>query len=367
MNLDSSKLLSRRISFKSAILLFLLICYVAFTFAVFFESVVPSLDRGTTSEDFAVDSTVYIYMADSLREGRNDPWVLGSLLFFPNTTWTPVFISLILHSALLVMLANYAMFIFAVTLLKRAFPISLGTFVGLLLLNPTTTTSLLCVNKEIIDLVVFSIFLYARGKRNRGLLLIALALALMNRYETCIVMIVFLFAMSRLNPLREKRWMTLFLLVGLLNFAMPLLGSQVLEKRFEEAEYAGVIRALDMLQLHYLYFIAVIPKVADNLFGQLPNPQVWKSPSSWLYINFFNNISYAILLLVNLMKRRLTLRSDFIYFGAIGSVLIAQSLVVQPRYFYFVYILLCLEAAQKKSRSSSLAPSPIRQPELQHA
>ena len=354
-------------NFKSPILLFLLICYVAFTFTIFFESVVPSLNRGTTSEDFAVDSTVYIYMADSLREGRNEPWVLGSLAFFPNTTWTPVFISLIFNSAFLVMVANYAMFIFAGSLLKRAFPISLGTFVGLLLLNPTTTTSLLCVNKEIIDLVAFSLFLYARRRRNRGLLLLALSLALINRYETCIVMLVFLFAKSRLNPLKEKRWTTLLLLVGLLNFVMPLFAGQILEKRFEEAAYAGVIRTLDLWQLHYLYFLAVIPKIADNLFGQLPNPQVWTAPSSWLYINFFNNVAYAILLLVNLTKRRLTLQSDFIYFSAIGAVLVAQSLVVQPRYFYFVYILLCLQAAQRKRFSPSAALSADSRLEFRHA
>jgi hypothetical protein len=103
------------------------------------------------------------------------------------------------------------------------------------------------------------------------------------------------------------------------------------------------------------------------LFGQLPNPQVWKTPSSWLFINFFNNAAAAILILINMAKGRFTLRSDFIYLGAFGSVLLAQSLVVQPRYFYFVYILLCLEAAEKKSRSPLLARSPIRQPELQHA
>jgi hypothetical protein len=367
VNLDLAKLLSRRMSLKSVILLFLFVVYVAFTFMIFFESVVPSLDRGTTSDDFAVDSTIYIYMADSLREGQYDPWVMDSLARFPNTTWTPVFISLICKSALLVMVANYALFIFSVSLLKRGFPISLGAFVGLLLLNPTTTTSLLCVNKEVLDLLVFSLFLYAQKKGKRGLLLFALTVALINRYETCIIIVCYLIAESRLNPWRERRFLTLLLLVGALNFVMPLVGSETLAKRFEEAESAGVIRALDMLQLHYLYFVAVIPKIADNLFGQLPNPQVWKTPSSWLYLNFFNNIAAAILILINIVKRRFTLRSDFIYLGAFGSILLAQALVVQPRYFYFVYVLLCLEAARKKDCSPSMTFSRIWQPELQHA
>jgi hypothetical protein len=366
MTVDVLRVLKMRMGVGSWILVVLLIAYFAFTFVIFFQAVIPSYEDGTTSWTFAVDSTVYVYMADSIREGRNEPWVLGAFASFPNTVMTPVAIALVLNSAFLVMLANYAVLAISVLLFRLTFSISTIAFLVLLLLNPTTTTSILCVNKEILDLFVISLFLFARVKRFRLLLLVALVLALVNRWETCAIMITYLIAESRLNPWRERRGLTLLLLVGALNF-VPIVGAEVLAKRFEEAEYAGVIRVLDILQLHYLYFIAVIPKIADNLFGQLPNPQVWKTPSSWLFINFFNNAAAAILILINMAKGRFTLRSDFIYLGAFGSVLLAQSLVVQPRYFYFVYILLCLEAAEKKSRSPLLARSPIRQPELQHA
>jgi hypothetical protein len=366
MTVDVCRILKTRMGIGSWILIVLMLAYFAFTFVIFFQAVIPSYENDTTSGTFAVDSTTYVYMADSLREGRNEPWVLGAFATFPNTVTTPVAIAFFLKSAFLVMLLNYAILAISVFLLKRSFSIATVEFLALLLLNPTTTTSILCVNKEILDLLVFSLFMFARVKRYRMLLLAALVLALINRWETCIIIVCYLIAESRLNPWRERRGLTLLLLVGMLNF-MPIVGAEVLAKRFAEAEYAGVIRALDMLQLHYLYFLAVIPKIADNLFGQLPNPQVWKTPSSWLFINFFNNIAAAILILINITKRRFTLRSDFIYLGAFGSILLAQALVVQPRYFYFVYILLCLEAARKKDGSPSMTFSRIRQPELQHA
>lgn len=199
------------------------------------------------------------------------------------------------------------------------------------------------------------------------MLAIALQIALLNRYEICVVMLLYLFVESRFNPIRRRRWLVLVMMVGALNFIMPIVGAQQLAYRFEEAQYAGVIRALDLPQLRYLYFVAVIPKIADNLFGQIPNPAVWRMPSSWLYINFFNSLSYVVLIAVNAMKRRLTLRSDLIYLGVAGSVMIAQSLVVQPRYFYFLCVLLCLRAAEKSFGAAKVDNVAVASPRLQHA
>lgn len=247
------------------------------------------------------------------------------------------------------MLANYAFFAISMVLLKKSSSFSLGLFIPLMLLNPVTTTSLLCINKEILDLFSMSLFLYSRARRHNVLLLAALGLALFNRYEICVVMLVFLIAGSRLNPWKEKRFVTLFMLVVALNFVMPFLGGEMLAKRFEEAQDGRFIAPLDLLQIHYLYILVVIPKIAINLFGELLNPFVWKELNSWTYIMFFNNFSYVVLLLIAAKKRLLRLRNDFIYFGALGAVLVAQSVVVQPRYFYFLYILLCLEIAKKKA------------------
>ena len=345
MALDQVKILSRPTRIRSAIMAVVLVAYLAFIFVIFFQAVIPSYTNGTTSEAFSVDSTLYVAFADVIRAGRFDPWVAASMAHFPNTLWVPVLLSFVLNSAFLVMLVNVAAAVLSICLLKRGYAVSLTVFLPLLLMNPTTTTSLLCVNKEIFDLLNLSMFLYGRAKRIRWPIVIALGIALLNRWETCLVMLVFLFIESRLNPWKDRRWTFLIILLLLLNFAMPLWGANTLAKRFEETESGNTIAVLDGLQMHYLYVIAVIPKIADNLFGQILNKEVWEVGSSWLFINFFNNIASALLLFIAFGKRLLTLQNDFVYFAAVGAIFMAQSLAVQPRYFYLIYVLICLQVA----------------------
>ena len=343
MLLDPAKILTRPIRIRSAVLFVVLAAYVATTFYIFFAAVVPSFAEETTSDEFAVDSTLYSYFADSLREQRNEPWVIASMAHFPNTLWMPVFLYLLLNSAFLIMLANFAVFIVSIWLLKQSYGISLSAFLPLLLINPTTTTSLLCVNKEVFDLLTISLFLFARVRQHRWLMFVALALALLNRWEVCFVLFVFLLVESPLNPWSNRRAVTVIMFVMVLNFAMPFWAGEILAGRFEEANSGNTIAVLDGLQMHYLYIVAVIPKIAENLFGFLLNRDVWKVGSSWLLINFFNNAAFAILIVTALLRKALTLRNNLIYLGAVGAVVMAQSLAVQPRYFYFIYVLVCLQ------------------------
>jgi hypothetical protein len=367
MTFYPANVLATRFRTRSFLVLMVLVIWVAATLVIFFKVVIPSFERGNTSETFAVDSTVYTYFADSLREGRYDPWVISSLAIFPNTLWAPVLIALILNSALLIMLLNYTLFVVSVLLYKRSYSISPSVFVLLLLLNPTTTTSILCVNKEILDFFSLSLFLYSRKEHRYILLLCALGIAFLNRYEISVVMLVYAIAESRLNPWREKRIVTLLSLIGLLNFVMPLWGARTLSHRFEEAQSAGLVKVLDLMQMHYLYALAVFPKIAEDMYGFLTNLSVWADPSSWLFIMFFNNLATAVLTVIIVKKRQLTLRNDFIYFAALGAVVVAQAQIVQPRYFYFVYVLLCLQVASQNSSVPSLSFSSGSHKEIVHA
>jgi hypothetical protein len=367
MTFDSIKSLSVRMRIESWILLMLIIAYVAFTFVIFYQAVIPSYEDGTTSWTFAVDSSVYVDIADSVREGRVEPWMLDALTTFPNTVMTPVAIAFILHSPLLEMIANYAVFTVSLVLLKRSYSISLVAFAGLLLLNPTTTTSLLCVNKEILDLFVLSLFLYSRAKGHRFLVFLALCFSLVNRWETCTIMAVFVLVQSRFNPLRRRRWATLSLLLLALNFVMPFWVGVMLSKRFEEAQFANLIALLDKLQMNYLYALVFVPKLFENLFAFLYIGTWWSQRSSWLYIMYFNNLANLILIVTLAIKRRLTIRNDLMFLAAIDSVIVAQSMAVQPRYFYSVYILLCLQATLKGDRIWCGIRLPDAQLEILHA
>lgn len=349
MSLNPAKTLTKPIRFRSAIVAELLVLYVGVTFIIFFYLVIPSFAVGTTGQMFYVDSTLYVNFANSLREGFRNPWVLASLAHFPNTLWTPVFISYVLPDPLYVMLLNYGAFVVSVLLLSRSYRISLLVFLPLLLMNPTSTTSILCVNKEVLDLLAISMFLYARVRRNRWVLFLALGLAFLNRWEVCAVMITFLAFNSRVNPLRQHRLTMLILLVLCLSIVMPVFAGKMLAGRFEEAQSGNIIVVLDHLQMHYLYAIAIIPKVAENLFGEIVSRVQWESGSSGAYIIIFNNVSTAILLWIAARKKLLTLQNDLVYLSAIGAVIVAQALVIQPRYFYFLYAVICLQVARRRS------------------
>jgi hypothetical protein len=93
------------------------------------------------------------------------------------------------------------------------------------------------------------------------------------------------------------------------------------------------------------------PKIVENLFGELVNVfnlQTFYSFSDFAnsYIVFFNNLATAVVLVILARRNRFTLQSDFVYFSTMAWIIMAISLVIQPRYFYFAYVLLCLQAAQ---------------------
>jgi len=276
MAVDPLKILSTRFRVRSLVLFSLLLVYIGFSLFLFFQWIGPSLD-GRTDQHIAADSATYIYFADSLREGREDPFVIAALSTFPNNLWLPVLVALALKSPLAVVLANYTMFFLALILWKKCYSFSLGVFVALLLLNATTTISLLSVNKEIVDLLAVSIFFFAWRKRRHGVLLLALMLALINRSEVCLVMILFLLAQSKLNPFHRRRVITIAVLITGLSLMLPLAVSNTLSQRFEEASSAQTVALLDSLEMHYLYGVAVIPKIAENLFGELLNVSKWKT------------------------------------------------------------------------------------------
>ena len=369
---DPLKILTKRIRVRSLILFVLMIGYICFSLLLFFQWVAPSLD-GRTDQHIAADSSTYMGFADSLREGRADPYMISAVFSFPSTLVCPVLLALALKSALAMVVASYTMFFLAVVLLKKSFSFSTEVFVGLLLLNATTTISLISVNKEIVDLLAISIFFFARRRHGNGVLLLALLLALFNRYEVCMVMVLYLFAESRLNPLRQRRVATLVVLIVLLSVTLPLLASGNLSTRFEEAKEGHMVAWLDSLEMHYMYGFAVIPKVAENLFGELLNVSKLGayfdfSDIANTYIVLFNNLASAVVVAILVWKRSFTVRKDLVYFAMIGWIIMAVALVIQPRYFYFAYVLLCLQAAQREGRrakeASLFAGRPTRDQEV---
>lgn len=350
MNLMKFLIARRRLGWWG--LAILAIAYALACILVFIYWVNPSLD-GHTDQRIAADSSTYLYMADVLRDGRNDPFVLNALASFPNTLWMPVFVAFLLKSTVLIALVNSFLFLISIWLFKLSSKFNVGLFVTLLLINPTTMISLLSVNKEIIDLFVVALFCYSLAFKQNWALCTALIVALINRYEICLSMTLFLLIRSKLNPLRRRRLLTLFGLAILISICLPLFAGHTLAVRFEEASGGGAIAFLDSLEMHYLYIIAAIPKVLEGMFGELLNVSHWMQYSTDdlanSYILFFNNVATLLVIAILMRKRNLTISSDLIYFALMSSMIMSISLVIQPRYFYYCFVLFCLQAAHHRT------------------
>jgi hypothetical protein len=334
----------------------MLAVYLAIVVLLFVYWVQPSL-VGENNRHITADSVTYLYFADALRTGHVDAYVAGSLYTFPNTLWGAVLLALLLPNTFNAMLFHLGIFCFALWLFSKAVDIDPAFFLLLLALNPTTTISLMAVNKELLDLLSLSIFLYYLRSRSLALLALALLISIVSRFETCVTMTVFLFLRSRLNPLRGQRLRSLLaycVIVDILVAIVLRLPSQAI--RLEEAELTatysgGTSLFLNGLEQHFLYVLVVIPKLLENLFGEVLNVSHWfafnmQEPAT-TFIVFGNNLANVVIISLLLFQRRLTLRSSVIYYASLIAITMSISVVIQPRYFYGFYVLLCLEAARR--------------------
>ena len=345
--------IENRRPFSFWVLMLAMAVYLAICAMVFVQWVNPSLD-GRTDQHIAADSIRYLYMADVVRGDYADPWVWVNLASFPNTLWMPVLIATLLKSTVLMAIANFALFGASIALFRRSANINVGVFLFFLLLNPTTTVSLLSVNKEIVDLFLTALFCYFLTTRRKWAIISALLIAVINRYEVGVALVAFLWIRSRFNPLRGRRVLSLVVVVLLLSILLPITASESMNSRFREASSTvtttGLVAFLDQLQMRYLFALVVIPKALENMFGELLNVPGWARYTlqdlANSYILFFNNLATATVLLFLAWKRSLKISNDWIYLALTIIVFMSISLVTQPRYFYLCYVLFCFRAAQ---------------------
>lgn len=362
MKLSGCNRLFRPIELSKIALVLGLGLYVLFSLVLFFAVIDPSLN-GETQNHITADSSRYMYFADSLREGRNEPWVLLAMSSFPNTFWVPVLLALLINSTALIVVLNYAIFFCAIWLFTRAVKVRIGILLALLLVNATTLISLLSVNKEIIDLLAIALFCYWLSKGKKLALVLALLIAILSRYEVFLATMLFMFLRSAMNPLRRHRLGSLIGVCAVISILFPIISSTpTIANRIDEAvataQSGGILITLDNMQLHYLFIVAAIPKITDNLFSALIDVGRWSTYSmedaANTYILFLNNLATLYVLFVLVWMRRLNVRREWLYLAATIAIIMSISPVVQPRYFYSCYVLFCIEAARKREPSEKI-------------
>ena len=124
-----------------------------------------------------------------------------------------------------------------------------------------------------------------------------------------------------------------------------------LDEALVGATSGGLLLLLDNLQMHYLFFLALIPKVLDNLFSELVNIPHWPSYSLEDPANTFfllgNNLANVAVLGVLLLRNRFKLRNNLVFYACVSAMLMSTALIIQPRYFYGAYVVLCVECARR--------------------
>jgi hypothetical protein len=317
----------------------------------------PSL-MGESPLRIGADSLTYIELAN-----RFD--VFTSLIVVDGNYLGPVLLLRILdfnHSLILAL--NYSLFLLALYIVLKNYRFSHALFLILLLLNPMLLPSLLTINKEILGMFTVTLFAwYLNGRRHPLALIAIVAVSLLVRWEQALAIITFSFLVSRFNPFREHRKVTLAILIGVITIAYPVFYSGfVLEygKSSQELIAAStrdpLLSLLNDLQNHFLFPLALVPKMLSNLFGPIPGIQFFRHSLSWFDFNDIfgtfvvpgHQLSILVVSLLLFIRGALRPRNwtENTYFIVFYVIFFSVIPVIQARYIFPVYMLLCLEAAR---------------------
>jgi hypothetical protein len=338
------------------VVLGLFIVYLVVSYFIFFEAIAP-VANFSLQPTIEADSSTY-WTASGVRTinfaDREDmhPDAFTNL-------FGPVLQAEALRTDLNVTLFNTLLFIACLVVLKDAPEFDRATFLLLMMANPYLITSLITLNKEIFALsgvVMFIRYLRARSFRVWWLAL-ALGLSLFARWQQVFVMLLYIFFESRISPWRGRpRWGVAITLLaftigyGLVYRLVPWFFAALLA----QAEAGHTILILDNIQAQFGFPLVAIPKILMNCMGRFITPAYFMHDyfledfTNWRdqIITPMHTLSLTVLLLGMFFGRKLRLKHAPVYLLALYLLMTAINPMVQPRYEYAAYVLLCLEASR---------------------
>ena len=264
----------------------------------------------------------------------------------------PYLIATVMQSNFGIMLLNYSLFFVSLHYLFKLKNINAKVLMVLLLINPITAVSIMTLNKEMIVLLAASLFAYYLEARSKFLLLVLLAVSVLARWEQAACVLIFLVLASWLNPLKRRRWTTLAFIMFGITLAYPQMSAFVNATFMSDAEIkGGLMPSLFWLQEHYLFALALIPKLLMNAIGNFVTMFFIKN-WNWSdlqnsFVGPFSGLLMIAAAIAVMKSKRLTLRNDLIYYAAMSTVILAASPLLQPRYLYPIYIVCCVELARR--------------------
>lgn len=340
-----------------------LLAYLAVALVVFLVLVRPSLE-GTTGLRVTADSDLYLSLVSAVVAYPGRLVSVGANYLGPF-----VILRLAKANHLNVALINCGLFLLSYRVLVRNFDLDRRKFVALLAINPILGISLLSINKEILAFASAAFMAAYLLSGRRWQLATALGLSILARWQMTLVLVALLVVRSRLNPFRRYRAVTLALMVGLVSVLYPpvlrVFLAPALESQFTASQLvstAGLTGLFASVQDHYGYFLVVVPKLILSYFGNLLRiVDFIVRPDRIDYSDLYNNfvvlghqLCMMLVFGLALRKGKLRLASDNIYFLAVYSIILGISVLISYRYFFPLYLLVCLELCR---RPASAPPS----------
>jgi len=279
-----------------------------------------------------------------------------------------------------VLVLNAALLAFSVVSLARSLRLDAPKFLFVLLLNPITVSSVLSVNKEILALVMIALLVRFYATRSLPVLALVVLVSVLVRWQMTMIILVTLALVSRLNPIRERRLITLVVLLATLSIAWVVFEDVLTPIRLTfhdaaaEYEGSGLYEWLVNMQDQGWYWAIFPLKAAHLLFGAGLRFDRLVAPANWYndVWQLLHSTCLFVLFLVVVRSGRFTPKNDLVYLSLIYIAVFAITPIYTPRYFYPVYVFwaaaLCTPdrlspilnrrpALRARRRASQLAPS----------
>jgi hypothetical protein len=347
--------------------------YLAFCWACFFEFEQPRYNHESNVR-FGADSPTY-WEAVEFRSQHAD--TESPLVGFGTNLYGPVTIATVLQSGIAVGLFDIFLFFVAVEIACSIPGVDRYRLLFLLMICPETAPALVTLNKEI--LVLFSVLLLAKyiysTKRSWFLLGTVLVFSFFTRWEQVAIVLLFLFLRRKGSVFeRNPRFAVVSVIAALtvIYSLITMLPGSGIGGFTRYAKNANTIAKLNNIQTHFGFPLVLAPKIIMDLAGQMITPLAY---FRWLAANGFTDVHSSLILplfsivLIPVMvlayrRGKLNPRRPIALLIIIYLLVVAVTPFVQPRYNYFVYVLLALELARKEEAEGELefkgiaAPSP---------
>ncbi len=280
----------------------------------------------------------------------------------------------VLRTGFAVACFNILLFFFAVEVACTIPGVDRYRLLFFLAISAETAPALVTLNKEIMVLVsalLFAKYIYA-GRRPLYLLVMVFAFSVFARWEQIAILLLYLFLSRKGSIFARKPWLAVFTAVGILTVLYPLIvrlpGSQI-GAFTQYAKGANTIAKLNTLQNNFGFPLVVVPKMIMDIFGELLRPLTFLGEYYLLGYADIHSIfiiplfSIVLITVIVIAYRRGLLhpRRPIALLIIIYAIVTAVTPFVQPRYNYFIYVLLALELSRKEDgEAPALAGAPAQ-------